>query len=228
MNELLSREEAARLTKEAKDRSLARLPPAAKTYNPGQVCFLFNFLKRAPAWFLLGGPGQGDEGQVIKVAFPDCKVIGWEPCPSLFEWQREGNFPDLLLPSALSDACGAADFVVTPDHPMCSTLRAGYRDGGTRQVEAMTLDAADALYGPFDNALLWLDIEGSEMAALRGAVKLFARRAIALVNVEVMLTEEETTGKEMAALMMAYGFEKLDHWDRESGNHIDVIWGLKE
>src|SRR5207244_11987481 len=47
-------------------------------------------------------------------------------------------------------------------------------------------DRLDGMCGPFDRAVLWLDVEGSELRALRGAARLLARGAVDLVNVEVI------------------------------------------
>lgn len=52
----------------------------------------------------------------------------------------------------------------------------------TFKVKPRTLDSLSDEYGPFNNVVLWLDIEYAELAALEGAERLLDRTL--LINLE--------------------------------------------
>jgi FkbM family methyltransferase len=179
-------------------------------YEPGQVRNIFPYINFTPAWFLLGGPADGNEAQVIKEQYPEISVIGIEPNPEAFEYQLSHRFPGLLLPLALSDSAGIAKF--HDGNIRCGRLT----EGGERTVELVTLDALDARYGPFQDSILWLDIEGSEMKALQGATKLLAEKRILLMNIEII--EDERSGfptllNKFTEWLKPYGYEVAHAWN---------------
>ncbi len=197
-------------------------------YNSGQLANIYRFVYGNPEWFILGGPGDGDEAQCAVKQWPGINVVAVEACTEMRQWQLKHGFPDgLLLGYALSDGRGWAQLKVDPDNYHNSTMVMD-RAGNTlnQPVCMITLDELSQRYGPFANAILWLDIEGMEYRALLGAENLLKRKAFMLINVEIMLDEEETKGRNIRELLTGYGYVKADHWDRQSGNHYDEIYVL--
>lgn len=159
-------------------------------YQPGQVSHIFSHIDFDPEWFILGGPADGDEAQVFKEKYPRTQVIGIEPNREAYDYQTKAKFPGVLLPYALSAASGRSSF-------QPNTIRSGWvvgeGEGGPGQisepeyeVDLISLDDLDSKYGPFRDAVLWLDIEGQEMSALLGAARLLSEKRIRLMNLEII------------------------------------------
>lgn len=195
-------------------------------YNPSQFKIVHRFLPewcRRPEWLILGGPSCGDEAQTAFAMYPWIKVVACEPSRHHYEWQRNHMFPrgGELLPFALADYRGEIAFTTLgPDQP------SGGKVGGDETVTCTTIDQLDSTYGPFDKAILWLDIEGSELAALKGAKGLLAAGRVGLINVEVCERDRENV-VDIAVLLGGYGFRLADEWNNRPGAHRDQIWTLE-
>lgn len=189
-------------------------------YNPGQVKVIYPYVKGTPEWFLLGGPADGNEAQCVREHWPDINVLACEPFGKMHDWQVDNDFPttnSFLLPYALSDIIDEAVLSVYPDRR--STMdRAEYYTAAPEDDQIVcttTLDQLSEDYGPFTKAILWLDIEGSELKALYGAIVLFRTRAIDLVNLEVLPNRRPDDLKGIEHFMGAYGFILVHTWDRQ-------------
>ena len=150
-----------------------------------------------PEWFIDLGPGCACEHEDALKAWPGVKLLGLEPSDVGFRaantrWPKDGK----LLKVAAWDSDGEA-VLYYPEDLLHSTL---FVDGqrnydndttnvlGTKDLvtcPTRSLDSLDLEYGPFNNVALWMDIEGAERRALKGAASLLARRAIIAVNIEV-------------------------------------------
>jgi FkbM family methyltransferase len=195
------------------------------TYAPGQIRHVVEYLPRPPGWLVLGGPSDGDEAMVARQLWPGVHVVAFEPSARLAAWQRANGFPadGRLLRCALADRDGPAPFYPDPSGGTAGgTLRAGvYPD--PEPVDCVTLDWADRVCGPFEDALLWLDIEGGEAAALRGAAGLLGSGRVLAVNVETCArTPGDTAG--VRRLLSGAGLTLVDEWNRYSGAHQDELW----
>ncbi len=200
-------------------------------YNPGQLRNVYKYLRFEPQWLILGGPADADEAQTFVTDYPDGNVIGVEPCSEMVKWQRSHAFPGRLLHAALSDEVGIAALSVPHTEHRCSTIHNPMGDGrgyGVEEVVTVTLDSIHEAYGPFPQSILWLDIEGMELRALKGASKLLASGDVRMVNVEIMLHDETTTGRDIRHLLNDAGYFQIDHWDRGSGNHYDAVYLRRE
>lgn len=201
-------------------------------YNAGQFRNLNRYLRFVPQWLLLGGPADADEAQTFVADYPSGNVIAVEPCRQMVEWQRANRFPSdgRLIHAALSDYVGSAELTVPQNEYRCSSIVNAAAvlnreaKAAIELVPTVTLDALRQQYGPFPDAILWLDIEGAEPRALRGAANLLASGDVRLINVEVMFRDVETVGKEIDDLLMAAGYYNTDHWDVSSGNHYDAVY----
>jgi FkbM family methyltransferase len=202
-------------------------------YNSGQAAVLFPHLDRLgvqPAWFILGGPADADEAQTVRARYPDIQVIASEPCDQFRRWQREAGFPGTLLPFALSDREHDATLVVPRGHPRGATMvrhEPGAPGCDVELAQAITLDRLSDLYGPFQDAVLWLDIEGMELPALRGAEGMFAAGAVLLASVEVMVDERPDDHREVGEFFTRHGFHMAEEWER-TPIHQDQIWVREE
>lgn len=168
-------------------------------------------------WFILGGPADGNEAQYLNKVYPHIQIVGFEPNPRFYKVQKERLFPGKLVPAALWGCpTTLAMERITDDlngDRSASVVHRRYDKAWT--VEAVMLDEMSLLYGPFNNAMVWLDIEGAEMQAMIGAMDLFERRAIKLLNLEVFKEKEE----EYKDFLAGYGLKEYEQW----GHHDQTV-----
>jgi len=192
-------------------------------YNPGQFSVVFPLVKRPPTWLLLGGPADADEAQTAVKQWPDIKVLGVEPSKAMYEYQLAHDWPgSLLLQCALGSSVGQGQIHISGDTPRCSSFVADH-PGELHTVDITTLDVLDEIHGPFENAILWLDVEGSEYEALLGARKLFDRGAIAMVNVECLVRLQELFVP-IEKFLADYKFHLVHTWNIQHNFVSDRIY----
>ncbi len=210
------------------------------TYNPGQVREIFAYVPEGVKWFLLGGPMLGDEGQEFKKRFPQCKVVGFEPNFASCVYQRLHDFPGELFGVALWDSNGSVKFKATSEdtngYAVGATPLMPYRDGadGLVEVPGVTLDSFLKTFN-MEGAVLWLDVEGSELRALRGAEGLLRDKRIILVNVELYYGENWKTDyhdhEGIHTYLTGLGYEVVHRWNGgklSDGMRFDVLYKPKE
>lgn len=206
-------------------------------YRPGQVREIFPYVPENVAWFIVGGPMLGDEAQVFKKRFTQAKVIGFEPNPAAFDYQVENDFPGQLLKCALWDSVGEVQFKPMGDNGYAIGANpewTGPRDGvgDTMPVHAVTLDKILSLDNVHD-AVLWLDVEGSELRALRGAEGLLRGKQIVLINVELYYRDRENLedNEGVHGYLTGLGYEVAHRWNGAAlsdGVRYDVVYKIKE
>lgn len=164
-------------------------------YSPDQLMNIVPFLPRKPKWFILGGPANGNEAQAAHTLWAGVKILGVEPNREAIHWQKNNLWPSphLLLNYALADTCGRLTQLVLESGKLANasidpeSVEVNKTNSMAiyETVETITLDRLDEIYGPFEDAVVWMDIEGSEYKALLGAEKLLERKAVMLWNVEM-------------------------------------------
>ncbi len=199
----------------------------AEPHLPNQAAHhVIPFIKFVPQWFIDCGPGSGVEAREVRKRWPRVNLLGLEPSPIGFEsasclFPKNGN--STLLNKAVWDSDCKLN-LKKPDDLLHSTFR-DWETGNTIEVEARSLDSLDKELGPFDDVLLWMDIEGSEEKALRGASGLFERRVIKAVNIEV----NSETAELLNGLLSQYGFDKRrTYLDQGHGGSRDELWLLQK
>ena len=205
--------------------------PKTGYYSPGQIENLYPFLEGVtPQWLLLGGPGSASEAQDAVKKWPRIRVIGVEPNPAAVSFQRRMGWPEgePLVEAALwenvatvpmtnlpDDLCGGDLLHASVYHPVGENDKVA---GSFPRIPAVTWDKLDVIYGPFAEAILWMDIEGSELEALRGAEKLFQRGAIRIANLELTSRPQTRMWEvkrmyEVDKIMTRHGFRHKKDWN---------------
>lgn len=193
------------------------------TYNEGQFRVVKDFLPKPPDWLILGGPADANEAYQAKKMYPNIRIIGVEPVIENIQFQLAHGWPTdgVLLQAGLGAASGQSIIKIPEDKRGASCLE--NRPGVPHSIKIVTIDFLNRLYGPIDNAVLWLDIEGWEYKALVGASGLFSSGKVSLVNVEILerLTEHTT---QIEKFFQDFGFKLAHVWNEQPGLVQDRIY----
>lgn len=153
-------------------------------YNPGQAEKMIHCVNFLPDWFIDAGPANGNEAHIFKKRWPTISVLGLEPGRASIEDALALIYPGILIQKAMwSSDCRKA--IYKSDQSRSASLMRSEGSTSSDDVDCVTLATLSATYGPFTNAVLWLDVEGSEIDALEGGRNLILSGAIRLANVEV-------------------------------------------
>ena len=200
-------------------------------YASGQLSSIFPFIDN-PKWLIVGGPDESNEVHTARSQWPDIKVIGIEPNPKAVQWQHGNGWPEdcPLIHAALSYYIGSTQ-LNSPDMkhgtimPECieHQLSQPHLPSDVTEVDTVTLDHLDEQYGPFEDAILWLDIEGAEHWALLGAVNLLRSGRVHLINVEMQpRTYAPHLTEEVDPFLKQYGYKHVDT------RAIDYVYTLED
>lgn len=201
-------------------------------YSSNQVKVLWPYVdkirrddKEFPQWFVLGGPANGDEAQRLKAKYPHTTCLAVEPSSAMVEYQRTNGFPGEVVQAGLCNKVGVGEITIVNGSERNSSMVWDIK-GELVKVSLTTVDALDYLYGPVDKGILWLDIEGMELEALRGAIGCFERGAFRLVNVEVNDDYPFTT-RRIHSFLSCYGLERVKTWDNQ-GRYHNHVYAMRE
>lgn len=177
-----------------------------------------------------GGAAGGATIRRIREVFPRAVIHAFEVLPQRLEQLHrkfDGDPAVTIHAAALGDAAEQLSFHITANRDSSSALRpaevARARHGDAVAVtQTITVDQVrldDAI--PGETHLLKLDLQGYELAALRGAERLLQRTPLVLCEVEfVPLYEGQPLFGDIAAHLQQRGYRLhnlYDLWTLESG-----------
>ena len=191
---------------------------------PDPMAVVKPFLTRDPQWIVLGGLGDGNEAQCALRHWPAVQLIGVDLDPRAITTQQRAGWPagHPLLQVALGAEVGVHR--ATLDQLNCASIHPSVvkaSPGPYRNVAATTLDLLEASYGPFDDCLLWLDLEGWDSEALHGGVGLLGSGRVLLLNIEVRY-ETEAENRDMSELLGLLGYVRVWVWFRQWWGHNEL------
>lgn len=177
-------------------------------YEPGQVRAIFPHIRNLVGTpneiqvFLLGGPADGNEAQLLHEEFPTVTVIGFEPNRQFLSYQQANDFPGFLSNKALWNAETTKDFFVMGEEGRSSRVQAN----GTPsyQVSTTTVDLV-LRHIPSAPVALWIDIERAELAALQGARQCLERGQIKILYLEAF----EENYSDILEFVTPYGLHEV-------------------
>jgi FkbM family methyltransferase len=189
------------------------------------------FIRGTPGALYDLGVGPKTEWSKLAARYPQMAVCGCEPDPRQFA-ALEPRFPGRLLPVAIAEREGPATLhLPTGDRKCCSLLPIGYADSQV-EVTCWTLDKFDREMNAPDRILLWADIEGSELTALRSGIRLLASGRVRWINLEERRPGAKTTAgwarpDEIRALLESFNYVRVADYNRHP-THQDVIYVHRE
>ncbi|MBK8227279.1 MAG: FkbM family methyltransferase [Flavobacteriales bacterium] len=169
--------------------------------------------------------------QVLGMVSPGGQVWSFEPSPRCLERLHRHNPPNAipgwrLMPMALTDRTGALTFYDTP-----RVITRGYAvleqagkpsDSNPVEVPVTSVDAFCADHGIQHIDFLKLDIEDSELPALRGARRMIAAKAIDTILVETEVRpDREELNRDIFNLLLEAGYRPFHA--RRGGKLVTIV-----
>lgn len=183
------------------------------------------------------GVGPKSEWKVLSGHYPSMRLYGCEPHPVMYESLKK-SFPGSLCQKAVSN-CGQTAVLHMPldSSNLKRSMRGSLHRLKTTEeeipVEVITLDQFDVWAGQPDRILLWMDIEGSELDALKSGPMLLASGRVKWINLEERKgTEEELDERlvdgwcrpdEIKRFLEGHGYRPILHYNNQK-THWDVIY----
>ncbi len=181
--------------------------------------------RQAPCVFDIGA-NVGQSISNYRQLFPDCTIRAFEPNPSVFKDLRAewGTSDGIVLEQVgLADRDGEFPFYATRIPEVGSLLKPADRlirlstehkyDYDIIPVSCCTLDGYCRRNGVGSIDIVKIDVQGNELAVLKGSAELLANNAIALVYLEIILAEsyEQQSGMtRILDLMARHGYALWD------------------
>lgn len=184
------------------------------------------------------GVGQYyEEVAVMKECWPELVVHGIEAHPGIVQ-QLAGNYPGIVTSCAIGEEKGKATLYAKKRHKDGSSMfpHSGQLDREVYQEVEVDVETLDDVtknlckhYGAsFANKqiMLWLDCEGSELAALKGGTEFLEK--VNVINIETTANppgEGWCNPVEVHDWLMEYGFlRQTNHTYRDSVGQCDCIY----
>lgn len=179
-------------------------------FEPATLVWMLARLAERPGLYLDAGASTG--WFAIPVAMTGRETVAIECNPRVIARLRDNialNAVDIELhPVAASDKAGEVVFRHNPRWPLTSGGSLEQGIGGHRAQDTVRAATLDSLVGDRDVALMKMDVEGHEMAALAGAQRILERSR------PFLLLEANTSAHEqaLAGLLkgLDYTYEKAD------------------
>ncbi len=169
------------------------------------------------------GVGCGREAWSLKELYPNLRVVGVEPHPGDIRRLSDEGYPGELRHCAVLDYEGECTIKLGPVGSGHSCLAVSVpEDLQFITVPCTTLDLLDASCGRPANVLLWMDIEHTEMLALKGGHELLSSKRCKWMSLEATGDADEAGKTEYLA---KYGYQFACRYNDQI-NHWDVIYRL--
>lgn len=171
------------------------------------------------------GVGVKSEGRTLKMHYPKLRMIGVEPLAGILPLP---NFPGEVIGAAITSSTEPKITInYNPDQTLNASVIRHPQHTHSIAVPTMTLDELDRQCKFPRRCILWMDIEGSELDALRSGPRLLESGRVRWINLEERREGCETpgwcSGKEIAELLAKYGYEKACEYNRHERHH-DAIY----
>lgn len=191
-----------------------------------------------PLIFDVGGH-YGETIRKYKRIFPGCRIVSFEPTPESFERLRHAWGPDAdvtLVNKAVTEMDGPVDFHVNAFDATNSTLprpssgRRYYpRHAGMETkitVQGIALDSF--LSADECPDILKMDIQGGELAALKGAERLLKSATLKLIYTEALFIphyEDQPLFHDISAYLLEHGYSLYNIYNLHTATNGQLRYG---
>lgn len=186
------------------------------------------FVNESPAVLYDIGVGPKSEWRTLGRRYPDMRVVGCEPHPQQYNRLLQAGFPGPLANVAIGEREGTATLYAPTNNIGCASLHPIPYGNSSLEVKVWTLDRFDQQMGRLDKVLLWLDIEGGELSALRSGPQLIASGRVRWINLEerrggYQPTKDWCKADELHDFLTSHGYVRVCDYNRHN-THQDAIY----
>ena len=161
------------------------MPSKINRRSGNAVVEYLGYLNFVPKSVYLVGVGMHhEEVDVMREWWGDFELYGFEPSPSVYKAVKD-TFPGIIWQYAISDYEGKSKLYTKRSWKDGSSLfekKLQSDEYNEIEVTVKTLDIMRHIPEVAEPALLWLDCEGSELNALKGAKQFI--QSVSVVNIE--------------------------------------------
>ena len=194
--------------------------------------YITRFIETSPTALYDIGVGPKTEWKYLGEHYPEMDVYGVEANPDMCTRIIESGFRGVLLNKAVFDRPGFLELKVYRDDGLDASLLSidKRRVSKRHNIECITLDEVDRLFGYKSGILLWMDIEGAELSALKSAPNLMSSKRVSWINLEVRENPpwaDGCTASDIDTFLLGHGYKKIVEYNRHPHiGHYDVIYSL--
>lgn len=183
------------------------------------------------------GAHIGETIHGFRKAFPNARVIGFEPFPDFFEKSKTRFSNDKsvdLFPIALSDRAGKVEMFTenlncSLQSPLNNNDRAINPNAQKITIETATLDAVfkDKFPGQTID-LLKVDVEGHEESMLKGTSEMLASGKVKAILIEVMFYphfDKAWLAHDIASYLYGHGFVEHQIFEVKQAKNGQIRYG---
>lgn len=190
------------------------------------VVLIADHIQWKPDFIIQVGVGTTQqEMDVMKIAWPEMKAIGFEAHPRICEAMKD-KFPGELVEVAIGSSEGTATLYYRKNHKDGSSLCVPNFDCHSMTVKTTTLDNAMKGRTVGEHNLLWIDCEGTELEVLKGGEATVEKAEV--VNIEMT---SKPVGKGWATPVQIHDwlndhgfFRQWIHTQRSACGQVDGIY----
>jgi len=185
---------------------------------------------RADTIYQVGIGMYHQEVDVLREEWPGVAIVGFEANPHIVKSVQK-RYPGTIFPMAVVNKVGSIGLHSKKRHKDGSSIhKLNVEHDGDLNIDEVSASTLDAMFpdGPVGNrVLLWLDCEGSELSALKGAVHFVEK--VEVINVEMTSNPqaELTWCKpvDVHTWLRKHGFWlQWTHSNRSSSGQYDAIY----
>lgn len=187
-----------------------------------QLRILYNKVKE-PNFFIDIGVGKlGSEAWLIKKYWPNCTIVGFEPSKQRYSYLKD-SYPGLLINEAVSDS-----FYVTGYDGIDFVLNCRKDERQLYSPVTIGSTTIDQILSrcQVPKAVVWADVEGSELKVLEGAKMSLCFNRIKALNLELnknRVADGWCTADEVIDFLAQYKYYPITTIP-EKFDHIDIIF----
>jgi FkbM family methyltransferase len=183
----------------------------------------------------------GEVTSKYRALFPEATIYSFEPFSDSFRKllkKSKGNTLTKPFQLCISDRVGKNEFFLNSD-PSCNSLfkrsmnsglssSVNNTSAGTIDVNVTTIDEFCKKEIIQEIDILKLDIEGSELLALKGASEKLSENLIKLIYTEIMFVPHYEGGvlfHELSSFLSGYGYTLFNLYDLKRAANGQLRWG---
>lgn len=178
------------------------------------------------------------EAEQFKKAYPEINIYGVEPQSRVYDTRRN-LYPGKIYNIGIWGKPGIKEINLTNDLGNSSILELNkdLKDNkkicviGKEKIICITLNNFDDLCNNPEDIFLWMDIEGAEFEALKGAKKLLKSKRVKYIDLEISKLKRrhgDEYRNELIEYLSNYGYEPILKYNDNFSSFNNVLFELKQ